>query len=97
MLKNLLPIGSVVFLKGGMKKLMVIGIKQLKKDDGDNQEFDYIGVLYPEGFLGDESNFLFNHADINDVVFTGYDNPEREAFLTFADAVYKKLINNKET
>ena len=45
MFKELLPIGSVVLLKGGIKKIMVTGIKPVSKDDdGTEQEYDYIGV-----------------------------------------------------
>ena len=46
MFKELLPIGSVVLLKGGIKKIMVTGIKPVSKDDdGTEQEYDYIGCL----------------------------------------------------
>ncbi|MGN0548744.1 MAG: DUF4176 domain-containing protein [Acutalibacteraceae bacterium] len=83
-IKDLLPIGSVVLLKGATRKLMITGIKTATQDNPE-EFFDYIGVLYPEGFLGEEGNFLFNHDDINDVVFTGYSNPEREEFLDFLD------------
>lgn len=92
MLNKLLPIGSVVLLKGGAKKLMIIGIKQIKTDE-ENKEFDYIGVMYPEGFLGNDTNFLFNHDAINDVVFTGYTNPERAEFISFLEEAYKSLVN----
>jgi len=95
-INKLLPIGSVVLLKAGVKKLMIIGIKQIKTDEND-KEFDYIGVLYPEGFLGNETNFLFNHDDINDIIFTGYSNPERAEFLAFIDEAYKKLENKEES
>ena len=48
MFKELLPIGSVVLLKGGIKKIMITGIKPVSKDDedGTEQEYDYIGVIY---------------------------------------------------
>ena len=46
-IENLLPIGSVVLLKGGVKRLMIYGVRQTDKKD--NTEYDYIGVLYPEG------------------------------------------------
>ena len=39
MYKNLLPIGSVVLLKGGDKKIMVCGRIQAK--DGENAIYDY--------------------------------------------------------
>lgn len=90
MFKELLPIGSVVLLKGGIKKIMVTGIKPVSKDDdGTEQEYDYIGVIYPEGYLNDEFNFLFNHSDVNDVVFRGYENPERVEFIEYMEEVYK--------
>ena len=53
MYKELLPIGSVVLLRDAMKKLMIIGIKPVKADEPDKM-YDYIGVLYPEGFLSNQ-------------------------------------------
>lgn len=92
MFDKLLPIGSVVLLKEGMKKLMVIGIKPQKNDEPE-KVFDYLGVLYPEGYLSNEYNFLFNHEDINDVVFVGYNNPERKAFIESLEKIYDKDEN----
>ena len=90
MFENLLPIGSVVLLNGGTKKLMITGIKQIKEGDSA-KEYDYIGVVYPEGYLDHTSQFLFNHADINDVIFTGYSNPERQQFIEFISEAYGKM------
>lgn len=87
MFKELLPIGSVVLLQGGSKKLMIIGLKPVKEEE-PQVIYDYIGVLYPEGFISNEYNFLFNHKDINDVVFLGYNNPERETFIDFMQEAY---------
>ena len=91
MLKELLPIGSVVLLKEGIKKLMITGIKPVLVDNPDTV-FDYIGVVYPEGYLSNDYNFLFNHNDINDVVFIGYNNPEREDFIKFMEEEFKKEL-----
>ena len=73
-IRELLPIGSVVLLKNGIKKAMIIGMMQ-------STDYDYLGVLYPEGFFDVKSMFFFNHDQINDVVFRGYENPERAEFL----------------
>lgn len=91
MVKELLPVGSVVLLKGGIKKLLIIGIKQITKEELE-KEYDYIGVLYPEGFLGNEALYVFDHSDINDIIFRGYDNAEREEFLE----TLEKLYENKQ-
>ncbi len=81
-IKQLLPIGSVVLLKNGIKKAMIIGMMQSTVDkEGQINDYDYLGVLYPEGFFDVKSMFFFNHDQINDVVFRGYENPEREEFL----------------
>ena len=78
-IKNLLPIGSVVLLEGGTKPLMVYGVRQT--DNTTQTEYDYIGVVYPEGHMGGETQFLFNHKDIREVQFTGHETPERQQFL----------------
>lgn len=77
---DLLPIGSVVLLKEGSKRVMVFGVKQTT-DDEMNIDYDYIGVMYPEGFLGGNYQFLFNHDDIQEVFFRGYEDDERNDFI----------------
>lgn len=92
-MKNLLPAGSVVLLKNATKKVMIIGVLQIKADE--HKMYDYLAVPYPEGYLGDGKNFLFNHEDILDVVFQGYSNPEHQAFLKLMEAVYDKVQQGK--
>lgn len=74
----ILSIGSIVVLKEGYKKLMVIGRMQLQGKE--EKLWDYLGVLYPEGYLGEGYTFLFNNEDIEEVVFEGYTDLEDEAF-----------------
>lgn len=88
-MKDFLPVGSVVLLKGANKKLMIIGILQVNPTQ--RKIYDYLGVPYPEGFMGADNNFLFNHEDINDIIFVGYTNPERDIFLKTMDILYDKL------
>ena len=77
--QQLLPIGTVVLLRGTEKKLMIFGIGQLEPDTGIT--YDYAGVFYPEGNVGDGSAFLFNHSDIEEVCFRGFENDERRMFI----------------
>lgn len=93
-MKELLPVGSVVLLKDATKKLMIIGILQVKPSDG--RIYDYLGVPYPEGYLGEDNNFLFFHEDINDVIFTGYTNPERESFMDAMKILYDKANSGSD-
>ena len=86
--RNLLPIGSVVLLQGGKKKVMIIGIKQLNMEN--QEEYDYLAVLYPEGFIADMSMFFFNHDAIEDVYHMGYRNQEHDIFRDQLDELYEK-------
>lgn len=88
-IKDLLPVGSVVLLKEGQKKLMICGILQ---SDAANQgdEYDYMGVLYPEGHIGEQFQYLFYHEDIDQIIFRGYEDEERDAFLTKLAALYEQ-------
>ena len=76
--KQLLPVGSVVLLNNGEKHLMIYGLLQVKADD--KQLFDYIGCLYPEGFMSKDHTYMFNHSDIKDVAFLGFINAEQQVF-----------------
>ena len=90
-IKELLPIGSVVLLEGGQKRVMVFGVKQTNRDG--NLEYDYIGVMYPEGNVEEVGQFLFNHEDIDQVFFRGFEDPEREEFIEHLDEFYKSQEN----
>lgn len=85
-IKELLPIGSVVLLKEGKKRLMIFGVKQM--DSEVQVEYDYIGVMYPEGNLGLESQYLFNHENIEQVFFRGYEDEERHNFINELERYY---------
>lgn len=83
-IKELLPIGTVVILKDGEQPLMIYGIMQSDGNSGlfkKAKEFDYVSVPYPQGNLGPGMSFLFNHEDIKEIIFRGYENEERNAFL----------------
>ena len=64
-MKELLPIGSVVLLKEGKKKVMIIGVKQM--DSETSVEYDYLTVLYPEGFIANAGMFFCNHDAIDEI------------------------------
>lgn len=69
-----LPIGSVVLLKEGKKRIMIYGRKLESRKD--NLEYDYIGCLYPEGYLSSDDVILFNHDQIQMVYFIGFQDLE---------------------
>ena len=42
--------------------------------------YDYIGVPYPEGYISQEYTYVFNHSDIIDIIFRGYEDGEEKEF-----------------
>ena len=78
---KLLPIGSVVLLNNGTKKVMITGFYSVAAND-TSKVFDYCGCLFPEGIISSEQNLLFNHDQIMTVNFMGYKNDEEVEFKT---------------
>lgn len=79
---RLLPIGSVVKIKDVDPLYMVFGVLQ-KPPAQEEIVFDYVAVKYPEGYLNPMLNLGFNHEEIEEVVFRGYEdaNGLREEYL----------------
>lgn len=79
MLEQVLPVGTVVMLNGGLKRLIIMGYQQRNADDPD-RIYDYIGCSYPEGFMGAEKMLMFDHSQIEHIFAMGLQNPEQMAF-----------------
>ena len=78
MTKEFLPIGTVVTLKEGTKKVMIAG--RLQKESSTGQIFDYCAVLWPEGMMNSDRMYLFNHEDIGLLYHIGLQDPEEFSF-----------------
>ena len=87
---KLLPLGSVIVLKGSTKKMLIIARMIAAPVKGDLYRFDYGACLYPEGVVG-ENLIYFNHEDIFKIVQEGYTNDENELMLENIAAVQKVL------
>ena len=86
-----LPLGTVVLLKGGKKRLMITGFC-VTAQDADGKMFDYSGCLYPEGMISSDKNCLFNHEQIEKIYFMGYSDEEDKQFKT----KLMEFINSKD-
>ncbi len=81
-----LPIGTVVMLKGGSKRLMITGFCSMPVDN-KNTVYDYAGCMYPEGFLSSDQTALFNHDQIEKVYYMGLVDEEEEKFKQQLNAI----------
>ncbi|PFE03377.1 hypothetical protein COE15_26440 [Bacillus cereus] len=66
---KLVPIGTVVKLEEVEPIIMIIGRMVVS---ADKRDFDYVGVPYPVGYLGDEKVLCFNHDKIVEEMHRGY-------------------------
>lgn len=71
---ELLPVGSIVLLKGAKRKVVIIGFGAI--EEGSSEVWDYLGAAYPIGVISSNKNLLFNRNQIEKVVFTGYVDSE---------------------
>ncbi len=72
MKEELLPIGSIVTLKDGIAKLMIIGYCKFIVAD-TKKENDYVACLYPVGLTTIENVLSFKKEQIDKVLFKGLD------------------------
>ncbi len=86
MYKDLLPIGSIVLLKGGNVKLMITG--RIISDDSLQNIYDYVGCIYPIGITAEDDQYFFNRDDIETTYFIGFQDEEELALKT---EVFEKL------
>jgi len=79
--EKFLPIGTVVMLQGGTKRVMISGFCAVESGDESKKVWDYSGCMYPEGFMNSKSTCLFNHDQIQEVYHLGLaDDEEEKAF-----------------
>ncbi|WP_233131220.1 DUF4176 domain-containing protein [Ileibacterium valens] len=86
---SLLPLGSVVTLKEGSKRIMIIG--RLQRDKQTGEWFDYAAVLWPEGLIRSDRVFLFNQEDIRLIHFIGLQDRYEFEFRSVLEEKWKEL------
>ncbi len=84
-----LPLGSVVLLDGGTKKIMINGYCCVAEEKPD-KIFDYRGCPYPEGIMDDKGVALFDHSQIREICFEGLENYDSIDFLDRLSMIVEK-------
>ena len=74
-----LPVGTVVLLENGTKRVMINGFCTMDANKPD-KIYDYSGVLFPEGSLSSDQTLLFDHNQIVRVDHYGLDDQEEKDF-----------------
>ncbi|HAB67438.1 MAG TPA: hypothetical protein DCE23_08735 [Firmicutes bacterium] len=74
-----LPVGSVVLLQNGTKRVMINGFCTMDASKPD-KVYDYSGVLFPEGSLSSDQTLLFDHNQIVRIDHIGLEDQEEKEF-----------------
>lgn len=88
--KKVLPLGSVVLLKGAKRYIVVMGYMMV--EEGEDKVWDYMGCAYPIGAVSSEATLMFDRNQIDKVIFEGFSDEEGE---TFREKVYDSIGDEK--
>lgn len=84
--REIYSIGTICRLKNGKKYIMITGFFPLAKNEESKQTmYDYCGCMYPEGVVSSDLNLVFNHDQIEEVIYPGFVNEE--------DSLFKNKLN----
>ena len=82
-------IGSIIYLKEGSQKLMIINRGPIVDIDNQKYIFDYSACNYPVGVVEDQI-YYFNEENIDKVVFEGYSDQDETRF----QELFKEMMDN---
>ena len=88
-MKELLPLGSVVILKGAEKRLMICG--RIQTNVATNEVYDYSACPYPEGLISSKEIIMFNNESIEKVYFIGFQDTEEFKFRKYINENLDKM------
>lgn len=91
---KLLPIGTVVLLKGATHRLMIMGYTPMRQENG-LRIFDYWGCFYPEGLLELDKTLVFDRDRIDKVFAEGYSDDEEKEFRAKIEKILTDVKDEK--
>lgn len=94
-IKHFLPIGTVVLLKNGKKKIMITAYGVFSKEDRE-KVYEYGACLYPEGITDSDSICAFNTEDIDKIFHLGFSNDEQLSYCKLLEQTYSSIKNKIE-
>jgi hypothetical protein len=90
-----LPLGTVVMLKKGKHRAMIVGYCARLESDENAPFYDYIGCLFPEGIFTTEQTLVFNHIDVDKIYYMGYVDNEVKKFQKNLHELMDKIYNKE--
>ena len=89
---SLLPIGTVVSIGDETNGYVTVVIAGYGGQSADKQVYDYIGFIYPYGFVSRDKIILFETALIHEVMHQGYEDEDYKEVIPGI----KKVVDEKK-
>lgn len=86
----MLSLGTIVYLKDGRQKIMIINRGPIVEKSDSQFLFDYAGCIYPVG-MNPEQILYFNEENIDRIVFEGYRDEDEQRFSELYEESVSKL------
>ncbi|MBR4261452.1 MAG: DUF4176 domain-containing protein [Bacilli bacterium] len=91
-----LPVGTVVLLKGGNKRVMITSYLIFSAgEEKDKKMYDYGGCRYPEGLIDSSTGIGFNHEDIEKIIHLGLEDDEEYKTLNDSLKQYGETLKEE--
>ena len=90
-----LPVGTVVLLQNGSKRIRINGFCAIDPKE-PNRIYDYSGVLFPEGSLSSDQALLFDHSQIVRVDHVGLQDDEERQFKNKLNVLVEQMAKKNE-
>lgn len=89
-----IPLGSVVRLKDASALVMVTGYAAIDEDEA-TKIYDYVGCQYPEGIVDQDEMLLFDHSQIAEILYIGYESEEYNKYIKEVEETVKNYENSQ--
>ncbi len=92
MKERFLPIGTIVILKNGTRKVMITSYLIISSGkDKEQKMYDYGGCPYPAGIIESKFAVGFNHDQIKEIVHMGHVDDEQKQLSEILEKGYDEL------
>lgn len=86
----MLALGTIVYLKEGRQKIMIINRGPIVEKADIQFLFDYAGCIYPIG-MNPEQVLYFNEENIDRILFEGYKDEDEQRFSELYEESVSKM------
>ena len=84
---KLLPIGTIVLLKGGTKRVLIVGY--LPQELNSSEVYDYSGVPFPEGLIDSKKILLIDQNQIEKICHESINDDETSEIIKKVEELKK--------